>query len=335
MNAQTSILVCDHRGEGLDPMLGELLTSGGRVERAESLRASLAAIERQRPGLIILCPLVEGGRVELEALEHARVGDPPVPLLLVAERENSAGALLAAEALRSPAWDLIYTDTPPLEVLLRARRLVREAETLAEMGELRYHAWHDDRTDLLRAKAFENRLEEHFSAAHRHHLDMALVLIDLDDFGKVNKEHDHTVGDILITQVGEVIRRTLRAEDVAGRLGGDEFAVLLPYTRKVDAARVVSRLREEIHKLSGRPAGAQSDLVVSASLGFETCDGSDLDSVQTLRRHAEQALRRAKLAGGNRGIYFRSEVPASILELEQERGDLKPAPEGAIGEPES
>jgi diguanylate cyclase (GGDEF)-like protein len=119
------------------------------------------------------------------------------------------------------------------------------------MSELRHRASHDDRTDLLRPQAFQARLVEHFSAAQRHKLELALVLLDMDKFGAVNKRHDHTVGDLLIARVGEVIRRNLRTEDVAGRLGGDEFAVLLPYTGKINAARVVNRLRVEIAKLSG------------------------------------------------------------------------------------
>ena len=115
-------------------------------------------------------------------------------------------------------------DSSEEEVLMRLQRLEREALHMAEVRDLRHRAWHDDRTDLLRGRAFEARLGEHFSAAQRHSFDLGLVLIDLDGFGAINKEYDHTVGDILIEQVGEVIRRTLRAEDVAGRLGGDEFA---------------------------------------------------------------------------------------------------------------
>ena len=237
------------------------------------------------------------------------------------ERESGGPALEAVRGLEAPAWDLVHADSSEQEVLLRLERLEREAQHLAEVHDLRHRAWHDDRTDLLRGRAFEARLVEHFSAAHRHNFDLGLVLIDLDGFGAINKEYDHTVGDILIEQVGEVIRRTLRAEDVAGRLGGDEFGVLLPYTGKVETARVVARLCEEIHKLSGRPSGSDSDLVVSGSLGFETYDGRDLDSVQTLRLHAERALREAKVLGGNRGIFYRSLGRPPIVELEERDSD--------------
>jgi diguanylate cyclase (GGDEF)-like protein len=110
----------------------------------------------------------------------------------------------------------------------------------------------------------------------------------------------------VISQVGGSIRAALRTEDVAGRLGGDEFAVVLPYTRTNDAAHVVQRLLDAIRGLSGPMPGARGTIDVSASIGFETFDGTDLDSSDTLRVHAEEALRLAKQGGGNRGVYFRA-----------------------------
>ena len=109
----------------------------------------------------------------------------------------------------------------------------------------------------------------------------------------------------MIARVGQAVRNSLRAEDIAGRLGGDEFAVVLPYTRRTAAAGVVARLCDEVHKLSGPYAGASEELQISGSLGFETFDGADLPSALKLRQHAERALREAKRAGGNRVVYYR------------------------------
>jgi diguanylate cyclase (GGDEF)-like protein len=316
MNASPLILACDHRGTGLERELAPLAARGWRIETTTSVRASLARLAGDPPDLIALAPLVRGGSAELRAIDRARRSPQPIPMLVFAEREEWTGAIQAARALEGGEWDLVWHDAPTEEIELRLRRLRNVAGLLDEMGELRHRASHDDRTDLLRPRAFQTRLNEHFSAAERHKFDLALVLIDLDHFGSINKRHDHTVGDILITQVGEVIRRTLRAEDVAGRLGGDEFAVLLPYTRKIDAARVVNRLRDEIRKLSGQPVGSRSTIVISASLGFETFDGSDIESVSSLRQHAERALRAAKVRGGDQGVYFRS-----LPDAEQESPD--------------
>jgi len=275
----------------------------------EDLRSTLRAIEREIPAAIIVSTLSRLGAEELRALDRARAGDPPIPLLWLTDSLRGGELAMALDAVQNEVWDLADRNAPADELSLRVGRLLNEARRLGEILELRHRAHYDDRTDLLRVKAFEARLTEHVSASQRHNLEMALVLIDLDNFGQVNKQHDHTVGDILIAQVGEIIRRTLRTEDVAGRIGGDEFAVVLPYTHKVDAARVVGRLVEAIHKLSGRPAGAKDDITVSASIGFETFNGRDLGSAEELRMHTERALRAAKVAGGNQGIYYRQIAP--------------------------
>jgi len=300
------ILVCDHRGEGLERGLRPLQEAGFELEISRSLRETRERMSARAPALVVLDPLSAGGQVELEQVERLRGDGHLVPVLLVCDRRAPLPALEAARSLGDKAWDLIYRDAPLEEFRLRIERLLGQVETFDELDELRYRASHDDRTELLRPRVFQARLCEHFSAAQRHELELAFVLIDLDDFGQVNKEFDHTVGDLVITRVGEAIKNTLRAEDVAGRLGGDEFAVVLPYTSPVDAARAVQRLCQTIHALTGSVGRDGRQVGVSASLGFETTDGRDLDSVHTLRHHAELALRQAKRAGGNAGVYYRS-----------------------------
>jgi diguanylate cyclase (GGDEF)-like protein len=279
---------------------------GYQVRHSSHLRQTLERLAQSQPTLILVDPLSHGGEVELEAIERARSGETTTPVLIVADARDPAPAVLCSRVLERGLWDLVHRTAPAEEFLMRIERLRSLAARMAEMDLLRHRAAHDDRTDLLRPHSFQERLREHFSAAQRHGFDLALLLVDLDRFGRVNKENDHTVGDLVIAQVGTVIRNALRAEDVAGRLGGDEFAVLLPYTKKVDAARVVQRLLDEIKDLSGRVPGARHEVEVSASIGFETSSGSDVDSVQVLRLHAEEALRVAKQRGGNRGVYYRS-----------------------------
>lgn len=297
------ILIADHLGTGLEARATRLGAGPFELARSRSLRETVRQIGAFRPEVILLAPLTRAGLAELEAVDLAR-GE--IPVLVQCERDDREATLRAGRAFASGAFDLLFQDASDEELELRLGRLLDLTRMRREMDELRHRASHDDRTDLLRPKAFQARLVEHFSAAQRHKLELALVLLDLDKFGAINKRNDHTVGDLVIARVGEVIRRNLRTEDVAGRLGGDEFAVLLPYTGKINAARVVSRLRTEIAKQSGRVEGAREEVPVSASIGFETFDGADLDSLETMRRNAEVALRQAKRRGGNQAIYFRN-----------------------------
>jgi diguanylate cyclase (GGDEF)-like protein len=301
------ILISDHRGDGLTEVAERLTKAGFHTELTHNLRATCERVAVTQPALVLIDPLVEGGTRELELLDRRRTGSAPFPVLVIVDRGSPEAAMSAARALQRGAWDLIHRDAPREELALRIERLFEQAHHMGELSEMRHRALHDDRTDLLRPSAFQTRLEEHFSAAERHGFGLALCIIDLDDFGTINKSFDHTVGDRVITSVGEAIRRNLRAEDVAGRLGGDEFAVLLPYTGRIEGAHVVRRLRDEIHGLSGPlPGMPEINVQVSASLGFETFDGRDLETVEELRAHAEAALREAKNTGGNRGVYFRA-----------------------------
>jgi diguanylate cyclase (GGDEF)-like protein len=267
---------------------------------------TLELLARERLELVLVDPLTDGAAVELDAIERARAAlkDPP-PVLVIHDEGARLPAAFGHRARERGLWDLVRRGASRDELLLRIDLLRAQAERLREVALLRHRATHDDRTDLLRPQVFGERLREHFSAAQRHGLDLALLVLDLDRFGRINKVFDHTVGDALIVEVAGAIRAALRAEDVAGRLGGDEFGVLLPYTRKVDAAQVAQRLQEEIHLLSGSIPEA-GDTEVSVSIGFETFSGADVDSVEELRRHAERALRAAKDAGGNRGVYYRN-----------------------------
>lgn len=306
MQDEPVILICDHRGAGLADHLARLAVPGFRVRTSSHLRGSMELLASETPSLIVLDPLAPTGRAELEEIDRLRGEAPLVPLLFVADPDAQLPAALVARDLRDEAWDVVRRDASLEEFELRIARLEETATRFDELDELRYIALHDERTDLLRPKAFQERLREHFSAAQRHGLEMALLILDLDEFGRINKDFDHTVGDLVIARVGEVIRRALRAEDVAGRLGGDEFAVLLPYTKKLDGARVASRLRSEINELTEDFRGRGLPARISCSIGFETFDGEDIETVEELRRHTEVALQRAKKMGGNQGVYFRS-----------------------------
>ncbi|MBK7644371.1 MAG: GGDEF domain-containing protein [Planctomycetes bacterium] len=304
MDQAQKILLCDHRGQGFGAVLAGLRAAGWDVAESGRLEDTAQSLASLQPDLVLLDPLIEGGSSEVQLVRQASGTTPPALLYQVegAWREEALAALRENEL----QFDLVPRHATPGEIVWRAERLLAQRRSGLEVEELRRRALFDERTELLRPKAFEQRLVEHFAAAERHHFPLALVILDLDHFGEFNKRRDHTFGDLVIARVGGVIRRNLRTEDAAGRLGGDEFAVVLPYTGAVEAAKVVRRMRDEIAALNGPLLGASGGLSIAASLGFETFDGGDLDSVGTLRAHAERALRAAKEAGGDRGMYYRS-----------------------------
>ena len=301
-----SLLLADHRGLGLAALAPALVRQGFAVTACETVAETRAALAQGHFNLVLLDPLAIGGA---EAELVARTGPRAPRAVLLVTGSGPLPAAARVPELRGLPFDLARRDAGLEEFVWRLERLLEQNQLRGELQRVRYEAQHDDRTGLLRPAPFQRRVREHFSAAQRHGLPLALVLIDLDRFGRVNKDFDHTIGDELIARTGAVVQRCLRAEDVAARLGGDEFAVVLPYTQPVDAARVIQRLLGEIHGLScdvTRPDGTHAPLAVSGSIGFETCDGRDLETAEVLRRNAEGALRAAKARGGNTAVYFRS-----------------------------
>ncbi|MBF0385381.1 MAG: sensor domain-containing diguanylate cyclase, partial [Candidatus Omnitrophica bacterium] len=102
----------------------------------------------------------------------------------------------------------------------------------------------DGLTMVLNQNALRYRLEDEFARAKRYHLDLSCMMIDLDDFKKVNDKYGHQVGDQVLKRTAKIIRRNLREVDVVGRYGGDEFMVILPETSAENAKIAASRLRD-------------------------------------------------------------------------------------------
>src|SRR5262249_53375600 len=93
---------------------------------------------------------------------------------------------------------------------------------------LEHQAETDVLTGLYNHRAFHDRLRQELLRASAAHETVAVVMLDLDDFKKVNDVYGHGIGDQLLQQVADVLRSSVRATDVCGRYCGDEFAAILP-----------------------------------------------------------------------------------------------------------
>jgi len=304
------ILLADHRGAGLERIQKVLEDADRPSTLTQSLRETREVLAQTTPELVVLDPLSEGGQVEVEQIERYCVNTEGTSLLLVTDPAHLDGSVAVGRRVEGAVWDLIHREAPDDEYLLRIDRLLHQVAYHDEVEELRYRASYDW-TGLLRKEAFEERLEEIFSAAGRHEFEVTLAILDLDRFGRVNKTFDHTVGDLVISRVGDAIRNALRTEDLAFRLGGDEFGVVLPFTSALEGAYACVRLRDAIWgvgelALSGALTGRSITLPVSASIGFQTYANGYPATRELLRTHAEEALRAAKRSGGNRAVFHPS-----------------------------
>jgi diguanylate cyclase (GGDEF)-like protein len=134
-----------------------------------------------------------------------------------------------------------------------------------------------------------------FSRVGRYQEAFSLLMIDVDNFKKVNDEYGHPAGDSVLKELARIIKETVRTVDVVGRYGGEEFVAVLPHTAHALAMETAERLRRTIHDhifLAG-----DRKVHVTVSVGVASYPSPNVDSPATLIREADQALYRAKEAG--------------------------------------
>lgn len=185
---------------------------------------------------------------------------------------------------------------------------------------LDHQAHHDPLTGLPNRLLFEARLREalHASAEEFNPSPGALLFIDLDRFKHINDSLGHHVGDQLLTCVSSRLSQTLRETDTVARHGGDEFIVLVPRLHQEEDA---GQIAEKLLAVFRHPITAEGhEFFVSASIGISLFpdDGNDVNS---LIKHADAAMYRAKNQGRNRYEYYTRDLTADAqqrMELENE-----------------
>ncbi len=171
---------------------------------------------------------------------------------------------------------------------------------------------HDSLTGLPGRTLFMDRLVQATHAAHREGHSIALMYIDLDRFKWVNDTLGHGAGDRLLVEAAQRLKACARKSDTVARLGGDEFVVILP---SIGSARSAEQVAEKIllslagpYRLSDR-----SESFVSGTIGIALYP-DDANDAETLLKHADMAMYRAKDDGRNTFAFFTEEMNQAVLE---------------------
>jgi diguanylate cyclase (GGDEF)-like protein len=152
----------------------------------------------------------------------------------------------------------------------------------------------DPKTGLLNATAWQREADAEVARALRTGTPLALLLVDVDHFKRVNDNHGHLIGDEVLRALATELRQQVRESDVVGRFGGEEFTVLLPRTDDVGAYGIAERLRASAGRMNVSAADARIRVTVSIGVAVLGQHGHDLFE---LLAAADVALYKAKDAG--------------------------------------
>jgi len=172
-------------------------------------------------------------------------------------------------------------------------------ESAEREAELKNLTITDDLTSLYNRRFLDEYLRIQMAIAHRQHINVAFVLIDLDHFKAINDNWGHETGDRVLQQVGEVLRRESRASDLPVRLGGEEFLVVMPNTNADGVASSAARLLAALRDADFSAIDRRSDLRITASIGVAVYP-DHADNPRSLLRLADEAMYRAKREGRDR-----------------------------------
>lgn len=313
---QVGLAMADNESAVLDVVglaLEEASPSGAaELFLADSSRAHLSSAAGARagdlPGCSVetpsQCPAVAQGRTL--RFESSRAIDA-CPWLRDREQVDRAACCVPLSFLGSSFGVLNARATDPTAL---EPRVVGALEVVAghasqRIGILRtlstsqFEASVDPLTGLLNRRSLADQL----GRLHRSDRDYCLAMVDLDHFKTLNDSYGHEAGDRALRVFSQVVRSTVRVDDIVGRFGGEEFVIVLPGTTLAEAVALLERLRLELAAAVATGAGP----AFTASMGLATRqDGSDPDSVI---RAADAALLAAKQAGRDRVVLVDRDRP--------------------------
>jgi diguanylate cyclase (GGDEF)-like protein len=258
---------------------------------------------------------VPGPEVGAELLETVDPDAPP-PRQRRAVSGEASGAHALAVAMRSV---LGPTDGTPeyvgvMSIARVGRSFSREEEELLEYlagqcvvsienaslhATVKRQAVTDALTGLANVRAMHSILDREIERSRRFGSPLGLVMLDIDDFKKVNDTHGHQQGDEVLAAIAGVLRDFSRDIDAPARYGGEEMAVVVPGTDADGAVQLAERVREAVERLRVPKVGGRGHLRVTASFGVAAMPES-ASSKDGLIAAADAALYRAKRGGKNR-----------------------------------
>jgi diguanylate cyclase (GGDEF)-like protein/PAS domain S-box-containing protein len=175
----------------------------------------------------------------------------------------------------------------------------KQAEDLLKESERKYRELSiiDDLTQLYNSRHFHAQFEIEIERSNRYQQPLTLLLLDLDKFKKFNDKYGHIEGDLVLSRLGQVIKRCLRDSDSAYRYGGEEFTIMLPMTTSEEGIVTAKRIQAELRKEAFSPVLGQ-EVYMTVSIGL--AQYKPKEEMKTFVRRVDKLMYQAKKDGRDR-----------------------------------
>ena len=259
------------------------------------------------------CEPVLANRAELDPRVRFVANTPPDPESLIAVPLVARGRLKGTLNIYRAGYQEFTED--------EFRLVVRFADAAALAidnahirASLEHQAQTDPLTGLWNHRAFHERLRQELLVASTDQTPVALVMLDLDDFKRVNDVYSHATGDHVLSEVASILLAIVRTSDTVCRIGGEEFAIIVPASGLPDAFRLAERIQEQVTVTPFGPVGP-----VSLSIGIAS-GPTHAANPRELVACAEVAMMTAKARGKGKIVVFQEDSPERPSDGSIDRG---------------
>ena len=295
---QPRLLVVDDE-ENVRNSLAELLeTRNFCVTATDSAENALKLLENTTFDLVLsdlLMPRIDGIALA-KAIKEMGQNVPVVVMTGYASIET------AVESMKAGASDFITKPFNADQITIVISRTLenRKLHQLAQEREYFEHLSNTDGlTELYNHRYFHNILNIEVERERRYKRPLSLLMIDIDDFKSCNDTHGHLAGDVVLQQVGALVKKSTRGCDYVARYGGEEFAVILPETSKQEALVVAERIRASIAEHLFTTSTGNSIGNVTVTIGLSSFPEDAQERVELIDK-ADKSLYQGKTSGKNR-----------------------------------
>jgi len=301
-NREINILVVDDSGdvfEGIKAFLGD--QDLVNMSRAANMKEALTMLGQGQFDMIFLDHLLNDG-TSIDFLREAEKEGIETPVIVISGQGDE---MLVSQVIQLGAYEYLPKNRINLEsvsrvinnTLERARLRNDVKKAQAKMTEM---STVDELTKLHNRRYFIEALEGEFERASRYEIEMALIMVDLDHFKKINDTYGHPSGDMVLSKIGGILKKHVRRNDIACRYGGEEFAVILSNVSRENIYAAYDRFREMVSEHLFEYESNQFHITVSIGIA----SSNNAESANDLLSQADQALYQAKDTGRNKTVTY-------------------------------